>query len=100
MSANIEILVDQCGSLRLIYDETLDLDRLGHVSIRRGSHVEPTSDGQWTADLHPVGGPVLGPFHLRSEALTAEVEWLRQYWIASPKQSFPTNLGDHHDHTT
>ena len=27
---------------------------------------------EWIADLHPAGGPVLGPFPLRSDALAAE----------------------------
>jgi len=48
------------------------------VSITRASHVEPTTDGQWTADLSPVGGPVLGPFALRQTALDEEVAWLKQ----------------------
>ena len=47
------------------------------VSITRASHVEPTTDGQWTADLSPVGGPVLGPFALRQTALDEEVAWLK-----------------------
>jgi len=48
------------------------------VSITRASHVEPTTEGQWTADLSPVGGPVLGPFALRQTALDEEVAWLKQ----------------------
>ena len=47
------------------------------VEIRRASHVEPTADGQWTADLSPIdGGPLLGPFPMRAEALAAEAEWI------------------------
>jgi hypothetical protein len=32
----------------------------------------------WTADMSPVGGPVLGPFATRTEALQKETEWLDQ----------------------
>ncbi|TWT56538.1 hypothetical protein [Allorhodopirellula solitaria] len=100
MSPGIEIIVEHSGSLRMIYDERLDLGRFGRVSIQRGSHVEPTTDGRWTADLHPVGGPVLGPFSLRSEALNAEVAWLRRHWLASTEFKSTNNNGDHDDHTS
>ena len=79
----MEFIVHADGTGRCLYDETLDLSQLGHVSIRRASHVEPTHQGQWQADLSPVDGPVLGPFPLRSEALTAEVEWLQTNWLVS-----------------
>lgn len=49
---------------------------IGTIHIKRASHVEPTLDGRWTADMTPSGGPVLGPFQTRSEALEREVEWL------------------------
>jgi len=81
MANHIELVVRPCGNVRMIYDETLDASLLGQVRVTRGSHVEPTHDGQWTADLHPVGGPVLGPFRFRSEALTAEITWLRRHWL-------------------
>lgn len=66
------------GTLQAIYDEAVDLQQLGQVNIRRASHVEPAADqpGQWTADLTPVGGPVLGPFATRRAALAAEIAWL------------------------
>ena len=51
------------------------------MRIARGSHVEPTVDGQWTADLSPVNGPVLGPFRCRSDALVAERQWLEEHWL-------------------
>jgi hypothetical protein len=77
----MELIVHADGALHCLYDETLDLSQLGHVSIRRASHVEPTNEGQWRADLSPVHGPILGPFALRSEALAAEVEWLQRHWL-------------------
>ena len=77
----MEFIVHADGTGRCLYDETLDLSQLGHVSIRRASHVEPTDAGRWQADLSPVDGPVLGPFARRSEALSAEVEWLQTNWL-------------------
>lgn len=50
----------------------------GPPEVRRASHCEPDDEGRWTADLTPSGGPVLGPFERRREALAAEVEWLRE----------------------
>lgn len=73
-----EISVDPAGTLRFIWaDELVDLVDLGTTRIRRASHVEPSAAGGWTADLGPVGGPALGPFRLRGEALRAETAWLR-----------------------
>ena len=68
--------VDEDGGVRCIYDEALDLRALGKLQITRASHVEPDRDGNWWADMGPVGGPVLGPYGSRSEALEAEREWL------------------------
>jgi hypothetical protein len=53
------------------------------VAIQRASHVEPDASGAWWADLNPVNGPRLGPFAYRSEALTAEAEWLHQLLFSS-----------------
>jgi len=69
------------GVAKCVYSEAIDLAALGDVFISRGSHVEPTPDGKWTADLSPVGGPVLGPFDNRSLALHAEVRWLHEHWL-------------------
>ena len=69
-----------------MYSEAIPLDQLGRLEIQRGSHVEPTSNGQWTADMSPVNGPILGPFELRSAALQAERDWLHQHWL----QPMPT----------
>jgi len=82
MKENImQLIVTTEGSIRCLYGEELDLHQLGQLTIARGSHVEPTPAGEWTADLSPVDGPVLGPFDSRSEALTAEREWLEQHWL-------------------
>jgi hypothetical protein len=77
----MEIIFTSTGNARCIYSETLDLSVLGHIAIERASHVEPDEDGRWLADLGPVGGPILGPFGLRSEALEAERLWLQRHWL-------------------
>ena len=77
----MELLILPEATIRCLYDETLELTSLGTPQIQRGSHVEPTADGNWTADLSPVRGPLLGPFARRSEALAAEVAWLEQHWL-------------------
>lgn len=77
----MQILIAPSGAIRCIYSEEVDLHQLGRLQIVRGSHVEPTPGGQWTADLSPVNGPVLGPFIQRTEALDAEVQWLEAHWL-------------------
>ena len=72
----MELVVGVDGGVRCIYDESLDLRALGKLQITRASHVEPDSEGSWWADMGPVGGPVLGPYASRSEALQAERGWL------------------------
>lgn len=81
----MDLLISPIGSIRCVYGEAVDLAAFGQLLIRRGSHVEPTVDGNWTADLSPVGGPVLGPFSTRTDALTAETTWLRDNWLTSPE---------------
>ncbi len=77
----MQLIVRPDGDIQCVYSEELDPQSIGHAAISRGSHVEPTPDGQWTADLSPVNGPRLGPFPLRSEALDAERRWLEQHWL-------------------
>jgi hypothetical protein len=77
----MHLVVTPQGDVRCIYGEEIDLRSIGSLEIRRASHVEPTDDGRWFADLSPVGGPVLGPFDHRTEALSAEVSWLEQHWL-------------------
>jgi hypothetical protein len=84
MPTVMQLIVTPTGAVRCLYDEALDLFALGRPVIRRGSHVEPIDEGGWTADLSPVGGPVLGPFNSRAEALAAERDWLEQNWLAPP----------------
>ncbi len=77
------MIFDTDGSVSCLYSDALELDRIGSLAISRGSHVEPTLDGQWTADMSPVCGPVLGPYRSRRDALAAEVGWLEANWLAT-----------------
>ena len=77
----MDLLIETSGTVRCVFGEEIDLGQLGQLSIRRGSHVEPTPDGHWTADLAPVQGPQLGPFPTRTAALNAEVTWLQEHWL-------------------
>ena len=79
----MQLVIERGGSTRCLYDEVIDLACLGKLTMTRGSHVEPTADGQWWADLSPVCGPVLGPFAMRSEALDAERQWLEDHWLVA-----------------
>jgi hypothetical protein len=79
------LVVDPSGTVRAVYDELLDLAALGPPRIVRASRVEPDDWGRWTADLTLVGGPVLGPFDRRSEALDAERAWLEDHRLGGPQ---------------
>ena len=78
------LIVSPLGIVRYLYDEAIDLSALGAVTITRASHVEPDAHGQWWADLTPVGGPHLGPFGRRSQALAAERLWLEDQNLPRP----------------
>ena len=78
----MQLVIDPAGEVRCVSDEALPLAEFGRLTIARGSHVEPDPAGHWTADLSPVGGPLLGPFATRSAALDAERVWLEHYWLS------------------
>jgi len=77
----VELLIAPTGIVRCIYSEAVELGELGKLEIRRASFVEPDRGGSWHVDLHPTGGPRLGPFLRRSEALAAEANWLTTHWL-------------------
>jgi hypothetical protein len=79
----IELLITAQGVVRALYTESIPLSVLGLIRIERASYVEPDTSGQWSADLEPSQGPILGPFALRSEALQAEHDWLTQHVLLS-----------------
>jgi len=83
----MHMIVNVDGSVHCIYDEAIHLPSLGKLTITRASHVEPTGQGLWCADLAPVGGPLLGPFSQRSQALAAERQWLEANWRPTSHRS-------------
>ncbi len=78
---HLQMVVGTDGTVCFVYSELINLASLGPVQIHRASHVEPDEQGRWWADLSPVRGPALGPFHLRSDAVAAEVGWLERHVI-------------------
>ena len=75
-----QLSVDRRGVVTFIYrDDLRQVLAEGAARIIRASHVEPDEQGRWVADLSPVGGPSLGPFTLRQEALAAEAAWLEDH---------------------
>jgi hypothetical protein len=88
MPASIFVRPD--GTVEFLYEDGLrSLLELGRATIARASHLEPTPDGRWTADLSPRGGPLVGPFVLRQEALDAEREWLERHLRGALPESRP-----------
>jgi len=82
VGSKLRVVIAKDGSTVFVYDDLLAplAARPGAVTSR-ASHVEPVKDGAgWTADMRPSGGPVLGPFTLRAEALAAERQWLADTW--------------------
>jgi hypothetical protein len=81
------MIVDPGGTLRFIHDDAAVkiAKAVGPVTIKRASHVEPTGDGRWEADMSPVLGPVLRGFETRQEALDAEVKWLHAHNVPIPQ---------------
>lgn len=75
----MDLIVDPSGVVRYVYDDIPDLEALGVPSIRRAGRVEPDAAGRWHADLSTEGGPVLGPFARRGQAVAAEVAWLEAH---------------------
>ena len=108
MSKRVQLVVDLSGRIRhLLEDDCAVVRNISEVEkISRNSYVETwdslseaarrklqlrhvVANGKivghdlplaeaWWADMGPVCGPVLGPFSSRDQALTAELEWLRQ----------------------
>ena len=70
------------GVIEFMYDDDLrPLFETGEPKIRRASHVEPTPDGLWQADLSPIGGPVLNATQRREDALRQEAQWIQKEYL-------------------
>jgi hypothetical protein len=87
------LLIDPRGTVRCLYGEAIDLAALGPLTIQRASHVEPDMNGLWWVDLKPAGGPRLGPFNRRSQALAAEQPWLETRWLRGNEANDPSFPG-------
>lgn len=69
------------GRIAFVWDDSMfEFSRFmaGRLQIARASEVEPDSNGYWWADLTSQGGPRLGPFELRCEAIAGEQQWLNE----------------------
>lgn len=68
--------------MELLYEEASGLvEKLGgNKTIKRASHVEPDTKGEWWVQV--IQGPTLGPFTKRSEAIKAEIAWLETNRLA------------------
>ena len=76
----VEVVVDAAGRLQMVHDDRLDLTDLGPVRVRRASDVEPLGS-VWAGEgmkwwAHMRGGPTLGPFEKRADAILAERAYL------------------------
>ncbi|RLS26221.1 MAG: hypothetical protein DWH74_00035 [Planctomycetota bacterium] len=72
------ISIDRNGGIRAIYSDGFNWQALGKPLIQRASQVEPDHLGLWWADLAVSGGPRIGPFARRTDAIAAEVAWLER----------------------
>ena len=89
----MNVIISPTGGLRCLHHDAFDWSALGPRTIRRAAHVEPDANGDWFADLAPVGGPRLGPYRLRGEALAAEVAWLIDHDLPLPAEMAPLPAG-------
>lgn len=81
MTERHEIVFDDDGLASFVHSDHLaGLIDGGVAVIERASHVEP-SGVEWIADMAPVGGPVLGPYENRGDALAAEVGYISRNYF-------------------
>ena len=75
------ISIDRNGGVKAIYSDGFDWQVLGRPTIQRASQVEPDHLGLWWADLAVSGGPRIGPFARRIDAIAAEIAWLETHHL-------------------
>ena len=73
------ISIDRAGGVKAIYSDGFNWQALGRPTIQRASQVEPDHLGLWWANLAGSGGPRIGPFGRRADAIAAEVAWLEKH---------------------
>jgi hypothetical protein len=84
----MKLIIGKDGNARFLYNDKLKkaFKEQGKMKSKRASHVEPVEENGtvvWYADI--IGGPKLGPFDLREDALKAEIKWLEDNGIPVPK---------------
>lgn len=85
------IIIKPDGTILFVYDDRLlTILEEGDANVVRASHVEPIKFrpigglmelSGWQADLTPIGGPILGPFLYRSEAISKEIKWIEENYL-------------------
>lgn len=88
----MQAIVRPDGTIEFLYSDIHKklIESATEVKNPRVSDVEPTQDGKaWVADMSRVGGPELGPFPTRDEALRREVEWLEAHGLPDPVRIGP-----------
>ena len=75
------ISIDRAGGVRAIYSDGFNWQALGKTLIQRASQVEPDHLVLWWADLSVSGGPKIGPFARRTDAIAAEIAWLEKHHL-------------------
>ena len=116
------IAVNPAGVITFVSDDLFaGLVACGDATICRASHVEPVNGfkrtlfmilrgcvgdtgpiaqwsrswcGSWRVDLAPSGGPILGPFANRQEAIRREVDWLNNQ-LAGTQKGENCDVGRH-----
>ena len=83
----MQLIITGTGMIRCLYGEEIPLASLGRLEIRRASTIEPDAEGRWWADLALCGGPQVGPYPRRSNALEAEAAWLEEHWLSPSPQA-------------
>ena len=111
------VAIDARGVMRFVdHGSFRGLAGFEGAVLRRASHVEPANGfkrvlfrvvrcvagdqgpvarwsrrwrGNWRVDLGPSGGPVLGPFADRKQAIDREIQWLSEHALGDPSHFTP-----------
>lgn len=66
------------GEAVFIYEDGHPCLDLGRVQTKRASHVEPTENGLWCADMSPIDGPLLEETRSRKQSVSREHQWISE----------------------